>query len=189
MYELSRELNFPFIKFVRSICIAIISTIKIVGTYATAYADAVGHDWKGYAGVNCLPSSDSATYRRSVSGVSTAFSNSGSSAMSVYCPVVRDEAAGGNNRVLAVSVLLRNRHSTSDVRCEFSSHAIDGVKFDSDTAICPSNGSDNTCTLSMGPINTSNWGSYALTCSLPGRNPVTNLQSYIVNYRVDEIPQ
>ena len=43
--------------------------------------------------------------------------------------------------------------------------------------------------LQLGPVNANNWGSYVLSCELPGRNAADGLQSYIVNYRVDETLQ
>lgn len=150
---------------------------------APTHADAQGQDWKGYAGVNCVGQSHNTTLRRS--GVSTpALSNTGTSTVHVFCPVVRDEWAGGDNRVSAVAMRVRNRNSLLPLTCEFSSHNINGVKIAKKTAVAPAGSGE--LTLQLGPMNAHNWGSYMLQCSLPGRDPVTGLQSYIINYRVDE---
>lgn len=149
-----------------------------------AHADVAGQDWKGYAGVNCLPQSNNDAIRRSAIG-QPALANAGTSAISVFCPVVRDESAGGDNRVTAVAVRFRNRNSTVSGSCEFSSFDQSGTKIDSKSAAAPF----GETTLQLGPLNAHNWGTYVLACQLPGRDPATNLQSYIVNYRVDEMLQ
>jgi hypothetical protein len=146
-----------------------------------AHADAAGQDWKGYPGVNCLSQNDSDSVRRSAVA-QTAFANMGTSAITVFCPVVRDVSAGGDNRVAAVAVRFRNRNSTAAGRCEFSSHDISGAKIDSKSAAAPF----GETTLELGPVNAHNWGSYVLSCQIPGRDRSTGLVSYIVNYRVDE---
>jgi hypothetical protein len=81
-------------------------------------------------------------------------------------------------------VHFRNRHATARGSCEFSVHDIDGFKVATKTVDAPPNMSS---TLSFGSFDTTNWGSYVLQCLLPGRDPSTQLQSYIANYRVDEI--
>lgn len=147
------------------------------------HADAAGQDWKGYSAVGCLSTNDSANVRRSAGGDS-AIANMGTSTISVFCPVVRDVSAGGPNRVSAVAVRVRNRHATLALRCDFSARDIDGKTFAVRTASAkPGAG---YVTLQLGPVNASNWGSYVLICQIPGRNPADNLESYVVNYRVDE---
>lgn len=174
-------------------------TLKGLGTavsllvgmsFNTVYADpdyttSAGTDqnWKGYTAVNCQPQSNNSDIRRSAVGT-PALSNTGTSATTVYCPVVRDVPQGGENRVLLVRAYVRNRSSVAALRCEFRSHDINGNPHDSAVAVAPP--SSDFMTLDMGPVDASNWGSYLLTCQLPGRDPVTNLQSYIINYRVDE---
>jgi hypothetical protein len=146
---------------------------------AATAGDAPGQDWKGYAGVNCLPQSNNDPVRRSAVA-QTAFSNTGTSTITVFCPVVRDDPVGGPARVTS-TVLMRNRSAISG-SCEFSSHDIEGRKVDTKTAVIP----PGEVPTSIGPLNTTNWGSYVLQCALPGRHPTTGLQSYIVNYRIDE---
>ena len=63
-------------------------------SFSPAHADVAGQDWKGYAGVNCLSSNDSANVRRSAVN-QIAFANHGTSTITVFCPVVRDVSAGG----------------------------------------------------------------------------------------------
>ena len=82
----------------------------------------------------------------------------------------------------AVAVRFRNRNSKVDGRCEFSSRDINGMTHDTKSVVAPFG--ENT--LTMGPVNASNWGSYVLSCQLPGVDAATGLPSYIVNYRVDE---
>jgi hypothetical protein len=144
------------------------------------YADTPGRDWKGYAGVNCLPASPNHDIRRSAIG-QIGFANHGTGTITVFCPVVRDVAEGGENRVAAVAVRMRNRSSV-DGRCEFSSRDINGMTHDTKSVVFP----PGEFVKTMGPINASNWGSYVLSCQLPGLHPTTKLPSYIVNYRVDE---
>jgi hypothetical protein len=146
-----------------------------------AHAELGDADWKGYAGVNCMSQSNTDAIRRSAVN-QTALANTGTGPTTVFCPVVRDEATGGDNRVVAVAVRFRNRNSTVSGSCEFSSFNQDGNKIDTKSAVAPF----GETTLQLGPLNAHNWGSYVLACQLPGRDPATNLQSYIVNYRVDE---
>lgn len=151
---------------------------SVVATGANA-----AQDWKGYSAVGCLAQSDGANVRRSASGDS-ALANMGTSTVSVFCPVVRDVSAGGPNRVSAVAVRVRNRHATLALRCDFSARDINGATFAVRTASAPPGA--GYMTLQLGPVNTSNWGSFVLICQIPGRNPADNLASYLVNYRVDE---
>lgn len=146
-----------------------------------AHADVTGQDWKGYAGVNCLSQTNTQAVRRSAVN-QAALANTGTSTVTVFCPVVRDVSAGGDLRVAAVAVRVRNRNSAVAGRCEFSSHDIAGLKIDSKSAVAPF----GETTLQLGPVDAGTWGSYVLSCQLPGRDAATGLQSYIVNYRVDE---
>lgn len=164
-----------------SLCLAAVAVLAAAAAVPAARADVAGQDWKGYAGLNCLSQNDSGSVRRS-SVSQPALANMGTSTMTVYCPVVRDEASGGPNRVSAVAVRIRNRHATLPARCEFSSHDQDGNKVGSKSAVAPF----GETTLQLGPMNAHNWGTYVLTCQLPGTDPATGLASYIVNYRVDE---
>lgn len=150
-------------------------------------APAAASDWKGYAGVNCLSQNNTDAVRRSAVG-QPALANSGTSTLTVYCPVVRDVEVGGDNRVKAVAVRVRNRHSTGNITCEFSSFNQDGVKIDTKTGVLPPDPVDHDVEddIRLGPLNAHNWGSYVLLCQLPGRHATNNLQSYLINYRVDE---
>jgi hypothetical protein len=168
-------------KRIRALCRAS-SALALAGAASiSAHADYPGQDWKGYSGVNCMGQSNNTAVRRSAINQS-ALANTGTSTITVFCPVVRDVAEGGNNRVSAVAVRFRNRNSAVDGRCEFSSHNIHGIKIDSKSAVAPF----GETTLQLGPVDAHNWGSYVLSCQVPGRDASTNLQSYIVNYRVDE---
>jgi hypothetical protein len=153
----------------------------LLGTAAVA-AHAAG-DWKGYAGVNCLSQDDAAPVRRSATN-QTALSNTGTNTITVFCPIVRDVEAAGSGRVIAVAVRFRNRNPGVNGSCEFSSHDQSGYKVDTQTLVAPF----GETTLSFAAQDAQAWGSYALSCQLPGRDPASGLQSYIVNYRVDEKP-
>jgi hypothetical protein len=172
-------------KLITSIRSLMLGTATVAAlSFNTANADWPGQDWKGYSAVNCVPANENSTVSisRSVSGSSVAISNTGTTPVSVFCPIVRDVSEGGTDRVNAVRILVSDRNSTAAIRCSFSSHGQNGVMVDSasDTSV---GGLD---TLKMDGINANNWGSYALICQIPGRDPKTNLQSYLINYRVDE---
>jgi hypothetical protein len=157
----------------------------IVMALSTVVTGAHADDWKGYAGVSCLPSSENADIRRSVSGLRPAFANMGARTTAALCPIVRDVSEGGPNRLELVRVRVRDRHPQFNVRCVLRSHSIDGAVVDLDEDSTVGTGIQ---TLSMGPLDANNWGSYTLICSLPGRGeqPNQHLSSYIINYRVDE---
>ena len=147
-----------------------------------AHADNAGQDWKGYAGVNCMGQNISDPIRRSAVN-QIALANTGTSTITVFCPVVRDVSEGGEDRVTLVRVRLRNRNQTEAGSCEFSSRDINGHQVESKSAVAPPNSGETV--LQLGPLNALTWGSYVLSCKLPGRDP-KNGQSYIINYRVDE---
>lgn len=138
-------------------------------------------DWKGYAGVNCLPQNPTDSVRRSAVA-NPAIANTGAGVLTVYCPVVRDEEVGSPTRVSAVRIRFNNRNSAVNGSCEFASFDIDGTKVDSKSVVAPF----GLHTLTMGPVAAHNWGSYVLSCQIPGRDASSNLQSYILSYRVDE---
>jgi hypothetical protein len=151
-------------------------------SFGPAYADVAGQDWKGYAAVNCLASSDGANIRRTSSGQS-GFANQGSSTITVFCPVVRDVSEAGDDRVTRVRVHFRNRNAKVDGRCEFSSRDSSGMTVDTKSVVAPFG--ENELTIE-GPIVATAWGSYVLSCQLPGLDADSGLPSYLVNYRVDE---
>ena len=167
---------------VSALCRAL-SAAAVAGTawISPAHADFAGQDWKGYSGVNCMSQNVGEAVRRSAVNQSGLF-NIGTSTVRVFCPVVRDVSEAGDNRVTAVAVRFRNRNSTVTGRCEFSSHDQNGIRIATRSAPAPF----GETTLQLGPMDASAWGSYVLQCELPGRDSVTGLQSYIVNYRVDE---
>jgi hypothetical protein len=144
-------------------------------------ADVPGQDWTGYAGTNCQPHLPSDPIRRSAVN-QIALANTGTSTITVYCPVVRNDPAGGANGVAAVAVRFRNRNATVAGRCEFVSYDQTGTRIAAKSAAAPF----GETTLQLGPLNAHNWGAYVLICQIPGRDPASGLQSYIVNYRVDE---
>lgn len=147
---------------------------------AASVGSAHAADWKGYAGVNCMSTNNTAEIRRSAVG-QPAFANMGDVTLTAYCPVVRDDSVGGRN---AATAAVRYRHRNSEVAssCQFKSFDINGTLVDSVTVAVPS----GETTLSLGPINAQNAGTYVLLCQLPGRDPGTQLPSYIVDYRVLE---
>jgi hypothetical protein len=165
----------------RAAKLACLVGVAAIGGGAAA-ADVAGRDWKGYAGVNCMTQEDVGLIRRSAEN-QIAFSNLGTSTLLVFCPVVRDDPGAGNPRVAGVAVRFRNRNAAVTGRCEFSSHDQNGLKIDTKSAVAPF----GETTLQLGPLNGASWGSYVLQCQLPGRDSVTGLPSYIVNYRVDEV--
>jgi len=160
---------------------ALAATMALMAMAPAAHADAAGRDWKGYNGVGCLPTSENSDIRRSAAGVPS-IANDGTTATTVYCPVVRDVSAGGKDRVAVVAVRFRNRNASSNGTCLFKSYDINGKLVDSNTANAPY----GETVLQLGPVNANNWGSYVLMCQIPGKDAKTGLSSYLINYRVDE---
>ncbi|MDX1811123.1 MAG: hypothetical protein R3240_04195, partial [Gammaproteobacteria bacterium] len=120
----------------------------------------MANDWKGYAGSSCVPISDNADFTRTLGGAYRV--NSGASF--VQCPIVRDFAAGKVGRVLRARVRLTDRNSTDSGYCTFRSRNINGGTFDSQTVRWTGTGDK---TITFGPIDASNWGSYMIRCRLP----------------------
>ena len=158
------------------------ASIAALGLLAPTLASAAT-DWKGYSGLGCLSQNPSDNVRRSAAN-HPALANMGAGATTVYCPVVRDTAEGGPGKVAEVAVLVENRHPSVPLRCDFASHNQAGDKIDSKTASVPM----GRHTIRMGPLDTHNWGHFSLLCQLPGASPTTGLPSYVINYRVDELP-
>ena len=159
-----------------------LATLASAVAFGPARADVDGQDWKGYPAVNCLSSSDNANILRSAKG-QVGFGNQGPGTITVFCPVVRDVSEAGENRVTRVRVHFRNRNAKVDGRCEFSSRDSAGGTVDTKAVVAPFGEHELTI---EGPIAASAWGSYVLSCQLPGLDGDSGLPSYIVSYRVDE---
>lgn len=140
---------------------------------ATAHAE-----WKGYPGSSCYPANDSADVYRSVTG--GGISNSGSSSINVFCPVVRDISAGGVDRVQQARVTFSDRNEFENFTCTLRSRTQEGGLVDSKSV------TRATSPIRIRNVDASNWGSYTLVCRIPGRSPWTNLQSYIISYALEE---
>jgi hypothetical protein len=147
---------------------------------AASVGSAHAADWKGYAGVNCMSSDNTAEIRRSAAG-QPAFANMGDTTFTAFCPVVRDDSVGGRSAATA-AVRYRNRNSEVAVSCQFKSFDINGTLVDSASVAVPF----GETTLSLGPVSAQNAGTYVLVCQLPGRDSSTHLPSYIIDYRVLE---
>lgn len=140
-------------------------SLGLVGLLAAgtsqADLDETNNDWKSYNGAFCSAGNNQLDVRVSVSGIA----NWESSAVTVYCPVVRDVAKGGPNRVEA-AVRLFNNHSRQGGSCTLVSRDINNkynVEFDRKS--WPAGYKDQI--IRLGPINSNNWGSYIIYCSLP----------------------
>lgn len=155
------------------------SMALVIAAFATggALADGAG-DWKGYPGSNCLAHSGANDVRRLTSGT---LSNWQNTSTIVHCPVVRDVAEGGDNRVWAATVRLYDNHPTEDGYCRLVVRTISGATFAWDHAAWTGTGNK---TVSLGPLDASNWGNYSLYCSLPAASGAS--KSFIRNYALDE---
>jgi hypothetical protein len=138
-------------------------------------------DWKGYAGAFCHGPNNNVDVRRSSTGIA----NWGTGSTTVYCPIVRDVAAGGNNRLQQVAISLFNNNSTSGGCCTLISRtqSRSGI-VDSDQQ-CWSAGFAHR-TVRLGPVDANNWGNYLVYCRLPARQGAR--KSIIYNVRADENP-
>jgi hypothetical protein len=161
----------------KSIGLTMALAIAVLGSNG-AEADGAG-DWKGYPGSNCLAHSGANDVRRLTSGT---ISNWQNSRTTVHCPVVRDVAAGGNNRVWNVVVRGFNNHSTQGGNCRLIVRTLSGSVFAWQQASWPSGYGEFQ--LNLGPLNASNWGNYHLYCSLPPAEGAR--KTAIRNYAVDE---
>lgn len=158
--------------------IVLVVTSAIIGL---AQADLLEttNDWKGYAGTVCHARSGSIDVRRSGDGRLANFQNTPST---VYCPVVRDVAEGGNNRVMQARVRLFNNNSNVGGFCRLVSRNISGGTFAFDHFAWTPGIKNVTATL--GPLNASNWGSYMIYCSIPGVDGAR--KSFIRSVSLDE---
>lgn len=147
----------------------------ILGLASAVHAHA---DWKGYPGLNCMPSSGANDVRRSLSGSA----NWQDDPTIIYCPVVRDIAAGGADRIKKVNVRLFNNNGSKGGWCRLISRTISGATHDWEEKTWPAGYQDHT--ISLGPLNTSNWGNIALYCSMPGKEGAR--KSFIKSYAVEE---
>jgi hypothetical protein len=156
---------------------AIVMTLTALGGGLAQAQDGAG-DWKGYPGSNCLPHSGANDVRRLTSGT---LSNWQDSATIVHCPVVRDFAAGGDDRIWNGVVRLYDNNASEDGYCRLVVRTLSGALFAYDHAAWTGTGLK---TLNFGPLDASNWGNYSLYCSLPAADGPR--RSYIRNYAIDE---
>jgi hypothetical protein len=156
-----------------------LSTRKITGAalalaLLTAALPAAA-EWKGYPGLNCMPSSGANDVRRSLSGAV----NWQSSATIIYCPVVRDLEAGKPNGIKRINLRVFDNHSRQDGWCRAVSRTLSGGTHDWQHK----NYSGNT-TVTFENVDTPNWGNIALYCSVPGTDGAR--KSFIRSYAVEE---
>lgn len=155
-------------------------TFGIVLIATSAMSSLAQADWKGYAGAYCQAHSGANDVRRIGTGV---IANFQATPTTIYCPVVRDVAAGGNNRVKLARVRLFNNNSTVGGYCRLVSRTISGGTFAFDHFSWTPGIKNVTATL--GPLNASNWGSYSIYCRLPGVQGAR--KSFIRSVSLDEL--
>jgi len=156
---------------------SIAAALALVGV---AKADLVEsfNDWKGYNGAYCKSANNSVDVRSSVSGIS----NWHTAATTVYCPVVRDIAEGGPNRVSAAVRLFNNNQRTGGSCTLISRNINNRTTVDFDRETWPAGYQDHT--IRLGPVDANNWGSYMVYCTLPAREGAR--KSFIRSVSVDE---
>jgi len=159
---------------------ALIAGLSLSGVSQADLNETV-NDWKSYTGAFCQGRSSSTDVRRGGSGT---LANWQAQPTTVYCPVVRDIAKGGNNRIKLVRINLFNNHATQGGYCRLVSLNQQG----SIIAWDQYNWSPGikTVVAELGPLNAHNWGSYNIYCRLPGTYANGARKSFIRNVRVDE---
>ncbi len=136
------------------------------------------NDWKGYNGSYCKATNSMLDVRSRLSGIS----NWEDSPTTIYCPVARDVAEGGGNRVEA-AVSLFNNNSQSGGYCTLVSRDINNkITVDSHRVYWPSGYEEHT--VRLGPVDSSNWGNYMVYCRVPGKEG--NRKTVIRSIRIDE---
>jgi len=146
------------------------ATLLLMGMTQTASAD-----WKGYAGANCMQQNQNVgNFRRTSYG----YINDNADARMVICPVVRDIAAGGDNRITAARVTLT---STGNSYCRLYSRTRSGNYFATQFR---NFGAGDPVDVTFNNLDASNWGSYTISCRIPGVDGIT--RSYVRSYAVDE---
>ena len=111
--------------------------------------------------------------------VSNVIANRTNSTFSVRCPIIRENPT---DPYLRISVTLRDRHDTQDVRCQVVGAKPFGGQFSS--PVESTNGTGDQV-LVFGPINAPDNASYSVVCSIPPMIKI-NQPSYLTLYRVLE---
>ncbi len=162
-----------------------IATLLAVGFSFTGTSQAdlneTVNDWKSYSGAFCHGYSPANDIRRTGNGN---LANWQSSSTTVYCPVVRDIAKGGNNRIKLARVRLFNNHATQGGYCRLVSLDQQGNTVAWDQFNWPAGIGD--VVASLGPLNANNWGNYYISCRLPGTYANGARKSFIRNVSLDE---
>ncbi len=155
-------------------------TFGIILIATSAITGLAQADWKGYAGSYCQARSGANDVRRLGTGV---LANFQANPTTVHCPVVRDIAEGGPNRIKLARVRLFNNNANVGGFCRLVSRDINGntVAFDH---FSWTPGIKNV-TASLGPLNANNFGSYSIYCNIPGADGAR--KSFIKSVSLDEL--
>ena len=152
--------------------------LSLMGSATTLAEVWNGDDWKGYAGLNCLPPNAQLDIRRSSSGLS----NWDDRTVTVYCPVVRDHATGSREGIRAARVRLFNNNGQQGGSCTLISRGREGEIIDSEVQTWPAGYEYHD--VNFGALDTSNWGYIQIYCRLPAAEGAR--KSFIQSYAVHE---
>lgn len=164
-------------KIIRKIRLPQLAGAALTLTLTTAALPAAA-DWKGYPGLNCMPSSGAIDVRRTLTGAV----NWQNSPTTIYCPVVRDLENGHPNGIERVNVRLFDNHSTQNGWCRLVSRTLSGATHDWQHRNYGGFAVNRTVTFEN--VDTSNWGNIALYCRVPGADGAR--KSFIRSYAVEE---
>ena len=156
----------------------IVAGVFFLSNMSLADLNETTNDWKGYNGAFCKGANNLVDVRVSSSGIS----NWENTSTLIYCPVDRDIAKGGANTVVA-AISLFNNNSQSGGYCTLLSRDRDNTyTIDSDQEFWPAGYGEHT--VSLGPVDTNNWGNNIIYCRVPGAEG--SRKTVIRSVRIDE---
>lgn len=127
-----------------------------------------------FPGVMCQASGSAQDLYYSTSSIA----NRTAATSSAVCPIPRNAVTAA---ATSISVDVRNRHETEEIRCTAASVSTTG-----DTGWLQNLSTSGTGfhTLTFNGITATNWGAYSVVCALPPM--VANVPSYLATYRINE---
>lgn len=150
----------------------IVMTCAFLGLGANA---ALADDGKSFTASLCQAAGSSQDLYYSSGMVA----NRNASTASAECPVVRDNMSGV---ATWIEFEVRDRHDTQNIVCTARSLDVDGSGGGWSQTLSTSGTGFQT--LSFTPTAIPDWGTYVVTCSIPGMT--NNTPSYIASYRMLE---
>jgi hypothetical protein len=184
MYNPS-NLEAAHMKQIKSICM-ILLYITMVSVITTLYAappikipKAPDLDIKSFTGIMCQPGEDTRPddlFYSFGSVMSYYWQTPGTPAVTVYCPIVRDDVIGTDG--IGVEVTVFDGDTNSDVSCML--HAVDEAGGSVANATASTTGIPGFDTLGLSVDVSAAYGGYYFACDIPGFN------SKLISYRIYE---